>query len=163
MNPKFPKVYLAIAATLLLALTTLGILRFGNSQWNRWIYVFQCYYWPGHSNEYGINYILPPKNYAGVWYDWYQNGELMVSELYLNGHPSSFNYWDKKGNKMIFGLWKNGKAHGAWKYWDTNGQLRGLINHIDGRVLEDSKYYGNNGESVSKLEFERWSKALDTP
>jgi len=63
MTPKFPKVYLAIAATLLLALTVLGILRFGNPQWHKFIYIFQAYYWPGYENE----NIPILDNYFGEW------------------------------------------------------------------------------------------------
>jgi len=115
MNPKLPKVYLAIAATLILALTALGILRFGNPQWNKWIYICQCYYWPKGELQrpklaqyYGDQVVVPkehminpPKNYSGKWITWFKNGKFQTQNDYLNGRIITFRSWNVDGKQVV--------------------------------------------------------------
>ena len=74
------------------------LLTFGNTQWCKWVYIWQAYVYPEH--EGGL--ILPPtdSNYTGQWECWHSNGRKWFS---LSA--------------------RNGKHHGWTREWDRNGRL----------------------------------------
>jgi len=75
-----PKSYAAIALTLVLALTTLGILRFGNPQWHKYVYIFQAHYFPKYKNG-----MIFPQNKNGIWNVWDNKGYLRLKFYVKNG------------------------------------------------------------------------------
>jgi len=138
---KFPKklinLYTIIGFILIINLGTLAVLRFGNPQWHRWIYVFQCYYWPGHKLEMTIgdnlysspvfyNFISPPENYTGKWKLWYKNGGLKESV--------NFN---------------NGKLNGPSVYYFSSGRIRAKINWQNGDLNSGDGFKEKTGQKFN--------------
>jgi len=109
-------------------LGVLGILMFGNTQWSRWIYVFQAYYGTGHYT--GESY--PPSNYTGTWKGYYKSGKKKYVANYLNGLVhGKLTGWHENGEiRIIRNFDKFAQyrlLHGEQKIWDKKGKL---IEHV---------------------------------
>jgi len=111
----------------------LAILRFGNCQWNKFIYIYQCYYFPSHPNfwyssdgtkgilNYGID---QPKNYSGNWTMWHKNGLKNYEGEYLNGKMIGIHFW--WGDKGIWEdkrFYKNGEQYKLIKTNKKTGKI----------------------------------------
>ena len=74
---------------------------------------------------------------------------------YLNGEPfceiASFKddnkiiyhgvavYWDKKGNRILEGFFKQGKRHGVWKNYDESGKVINTTVYDNGETVNSEK------------------------
>lgn len=133
-------------------LLLISILRFGNSQWCRYIYMFQAYVWSGGSNA----FVPRPANYTGRWVGWHRNGQKKLEWTYKNGdadgectlwhrdgwlegkfdfkdgerHGTSI-HWYSTGQKFEENF-REGKAHGTWFVWNSNRHKVSEHNYRDG-------------------------------
>lgn len=78
----------------LLVAGTALVLRFGDPQCCRWVYLFQRHVSPGREPR------VPP-TYTGTWTTWHRSG--------------------RRASETAF---KDGLVHGKARHWDTNGVLR---------------------------------------
>jgi len=107
-----------IVLTIFLLVGSLGVLAFGNTQWSRWIYVFQAYYWP----KYESSIIKPPSNYTGSWRCWFKNGQIMREYHIKNGNWNGKSLWWYESGQLEYGFnHKNGKRDGRTEFWHENG------------------------------------------
>ncbi|MBU2995887.1 toxin-antitoxin system YwqK family antitoxin [Cellulophaga baltica] len=61
---------------------------------------------------------------TGEWKTYYDTGEIIHEENYLNGLPNgTWKTYNKKGNLMSYGEKIAGKKEGIWKYYDENKKL----------------------------------------
>jgi len=162
-----------ILLTIFLLIGGLGVLAFGNCQWNRWIYVFQAYYYPKYEN----GFISPSKKYKGSWNDWYKNGQQKSAEIYDNwnfvGHQV---YWYENGNLKYKKNWKNhmkdgqhtdwyksgikkqetnwekGKLHGLYNKWNDKGKLKKRFYYRYGFKLKEETLDPKTGKMVVTFE-----------
>ncbi len=60
----------------------------------------------------------------GIYYDWYNNGQLWVKGYYKNDklHDPWYHWYDN-GQLCIKGYYKNDELHGPLYRWHDNGQL----------------------------------------
>lgn len=133
----------------------------GNPQDNKYIFIFQAYYFPGvksspesladafelakktsgwypidfdtwqrhlEDNKRYSRYSFPPKNYTGVWYTWYRNGNEQTKRSY-----------------------KNGKAHGKWIEWYESGEIKGEANYKDNKLNGKCTEYHKNGKKAREF------------
>jgi hypothetical protein len=100
----------------LLVILAILTLRFGNTQWNRWIYVFQAYVWPGREPE-------PSSDYCGPWFAWYSNGRIAAEAWTRNGEAEGpFLLWDTEGHLHRVFNRQNGSREGWEITWDQDGR-----------------------------------------
>lgn len=151
------KFWLGVAGLLALsAVCLLCILRFGNPQWSRYIYIFQAYVWPENPNF--ANRI--PAGYTGRAFAWYRNGRVHIERTFkdgeLNGRYAgwyddgsrAFENWFRNGKRhgkwTFWGLglarrveeYKAGVPHGVWKTWDERGRIESVTRYKEGRKIE---------------------------
>jgi len=99
-------IYTIIGFILFINLGTLAVLRFGNPQWSKHIYIFQCYYLPQYKN----GWIEKPEKYTGKWFLWYKSGQLRSSGNYIGGaRDGKFQTWHENGEKIMEVDYKMGK------------------------------------------------------
>lgn len=171
MKLTHPKTYAAIGLTVVLALATLGILRFGNPQWHKYVYIFQCYYWPKHVfkpgvlNSSGDPYkyeISPPENYSGMWKSWHKNGHLESSGNYiLGGKNGQWGYWLVNSQKFMSGNYLKGVREGTWKYWHNDEQNLCIGIFKNGEPEDMWIYWNEKGEKEKVVIFKN-GKELST-
>jgi len=75
---RFINIYTIIGFILFINLGTLAVLRFGNPQWSKWIYICQAYYWPGGKISF-------PQNFSGDWKIWDKNWRIIHSQSFEKG------------------------------------------------------------------------------
>lgn len=77
---------------------------FGNSQWSKYIFIWQAYYYPADGSlvgEHGIWSV--PANYSGSYRIWYKNGVLGAVMAVKNGEVdySTMKMYDEYGDEML--------------------------------------------------------------
>lgn len=122
-------------------LVGLAVLRFGNPQWAKYVYIFQAYVSPAKQPD-------PPTNFTGTWITWYKNGQMMNSVTFKNGridgrdvawHPNGQRWWlatyeedelhgptytwNQEGRKTLEGSYHRERRHGKWIMWGENGEV----------------------------------------
>jgi hypothetical protein len=70
----------AIAAVCVLSTlgATVALLRFGNPQWHKYVFMFQAYVSPGEDPD-------VPEDFTGTWRTWYKNGGAMNEIQFRDG------------------------------------------------------------------------------
>ena len=137
----------------------LCLLRFGNPQWNRLIFMFQAYLYPGNLEK----VIIPPPGYTGTWRVWSQTGKL-VNEwefvdgkdpggmtilrhtdgskaqqgVFRNGIPEGLHrWWDEHGRQNAEGTFRNGREWtGTFPGWDSENKREVFLKFEEGRLIE---------------------------
>jgi len=141
--------YTIIGLTFVLGITCFCILRYGNPQWNKWVYIFQANVSPKDPelgifySKYSSGYLEVPKDYSGIWRSWRSDGSLWTEENIYQG-----------------------KRKGEFKSWHHNGQLAYKANiqdkemgkyckawHLNGSVFVDSEY----NLETRELNFSVWN------
>lgn len=124
-----PGILLALVLTLLLPVA--GVFILGNPQWNKWIYIVQCYYldrgqYPHHYTT--ERYLHPPENFTGVYYLWHPNGSLngvmQVNQGEARGFTSFWRICENHDNTTLNTVvWRDGKCVSYWEdnQWHRNG------------------------------------------
>lgn len=139
------KRYLLILATLILVI--ISLLVFGNTQWNKYIYIFQAYVYPTYLD----GYINPPANFSGTWVMWDKHGNKIVEREFLNGKQHGMETAWENGKKLYIHHYRNDKFDGIWIYWDKNGQVSATENWKDGKLHGTrTTYYGNGNKEAEE-------------
>lgn len=131
-------VSLAGVGFLLLALFL--VVRFGNPQWNRYIYIYQAYCVEhegarNHQTCFGVSgtvryfrsEITVPERYTGTWRTWDVDGNLVSSVDLKNGMADGrYVSWYDTGQLQSEEFYANGlpAATSTWRRWDEFGNLR---------------------------------------
>jgi len=140
-------IYAVPSCLLILLLCIFAVLRFGNPQWSKHIYMFQVFVWEveGTNADYDMKFLPVPKNYAGVWCMWYENGQMWarfdyakkngigMEGWYESGQKSSedrrhgeiviVTCWYRNGKKSLRYSLKKGRYFGRAIRWSTNEEL----------------------------------------
>lgn len=120
------------ATAILLLVAALLLLRFGNTQWNKNVYMFQAYVWPKHDD----GMICPPDDYTGVWVGWHSNRQQWVEMEYRNGKDhGKYVDWHPNGQKRSSGVHIDGEPHGAFAAWHPNGQKAHECQYDNGKLV----------------------------
>ena len=125
-----------------------------------------------NKNEYGKE--------DGLWTDWYDNGVIRESGVYIEGernddwnfsspdgkengkieyfggnrvHGHYFIYWDN-GNKMVDEFWIKGKKDGKWISWYENGNLEKIKNYCVDKLNGEFIQYSKSGQILQESFFE---------
>jgi len=130
-----------IGLTFVLGITCFCILRYGNPQWNKYVYIFQSYISPKHKSveilpgsysfvhnkfdfpKYGRE-IIPPKTYNGQWKNWSIAGRL-----------------------RSYGRINFGKKHGIWKFFHKESGSYIQFEYRDGKLI-----LGPNGNAPADFD-----------
>jgi len=102
------------------------LLRFGDPQWSRWVYMFQAYVHPGEPPP-------PPRGYTGPWRGWHRNGGLAVQMGYRNGesHGQTVS-WTDGGVRRLECYYVDGYRSGPWTERDETGKVTMRGSYRDG-------------------------------
>jgi antitoxin component YwqK of YwqJK toxin-antitoxin module len=120
--------YLKICLVLAVLALVTGLffeISIGSPQKSKWIYIFQKFYLKKELNW--------PKNFSGVWKEWNENGELMVStqvkDGVMNGEQMVWAKWEFAPKYLYKSqFYKNGKLHGRQEYFMPNGGIFSITN-----------------------------------
>jgi len=74
------KLWLTILIPSAVVLGCLSLLSFGNPQWNKYFYMWQCYIYPNHEDS-----SWETSEYTGIWKSWTDKGELWLEQEMTNG------------------------------------------------------------------------------
>jgi len=127
---RYLNLYTIIGFILIINLGTLAVLRLGNPQWSKFIYIFQCYYWPADQYEFGsasskYYVIYKPLNFTGTWKTWNKNGRIESEENYLNDLKNGLHRgWYENGQIAYEDNYLNQIRHGVQREWYENGQIK---------------------------------------
>jgi len=107
------------------------LLRFGDPQWSRWVYMFQAYVHPDEPPP-------PPRGYTGTWRGWHRNGTLAVQVGYRNGesHGQTVS-WTDGGVRRLECYYVDGYRCGPWTEWDDTGKVT-----VRGRYRDGGPWHG---------------------
>jgi len=106
-----------ICALIVIAAGILLILEFGNSQWHKWIYMYQSY-GDSHGPENRMR-----RDYTGVWRMWSPNGERSEVTLENGERRGRQTNWFSNGQRSYEAEWRGSSLHGPELTWYDNGQL----------------------------------------
>lgn len=64
-----------------------------------------------------------PKRFTGIWYEWNDNGAMIVCDNYLNGvlHGKTKRWNYVTGHEESVGTMVDGKKDGEWITWESHG------------------------------------------
>ncbi|MHC4874155.1 MAG: toxin-antitoxin system YwqK family antitoxin, partial [Planctomycetota bacterium] len=155
---------IVLLSAIVLAFLFIHKLFYDAPQSSKYVYLFQCYWYPGGeksliSEEERI--LNPPAGFTGVWRRWERSGRLLsesnyldgklhgvatryssgykgrYSDLYKNGkYLRRIEYLDRFGNvKMKLGH-KKFLPHGKWQFFDEYGKLTSERSYVKG-ILQD--------------------------
>ena len=92
-------------------------------------------------------YTEEPKNFTGVYYAWYKNGQLEYRWNYKDGERHNLSCgWYKNGQLEYEYNTKGGKCHGLCRSWFGNGQLECEYNNKDGEYHGLCRSWYDNGQ-----------------
>jgi len=143
-----PSPLMLVGIMTIILLTVVSVFRFGNPQWNRWIYIFQAYYFP----KYKGGFIKPTDNFTGNFRAWYKNGDLYYSQFYLYGkrHGKWFVFYENN-RKYLEIDFKNGLEHGSSKSWNEDGYITSFVQHLEGKKHGVYMSFYSNGNIKFKV------------
>ena len=118
----------------------LGLLVFGNPQWNKRVYMFQAFVHP----KYNQGRIPPPAEFSGTWITWDEHGNRIVEQQYRDGKLDGKEiHWTTLGNKSAEREYKNGLLHGKETVWLGN-QRKYEKHYKNGEPDGPVTYWGDN-------------------
>jgi hypothetical protein len=124
------RIGLGLTSMIIFVTLFVTILRFGNPQWCRVIYVFQAYVSPKY--EYGIS---PPPRYTGTWITWYPNGRKRYEDNYIDGKRDGiWISWHGDGNKAEESHYKDDRLDGRRVCWDNKGNVVAVEYYENGKL-----------------------------
>ena len=162
--------FLILYGFLAVLLLTLLVLRLGNPQWHKYVYIFQTYVWPKHH----MGKIDPPSNFTGVWTRWHRNGMKQYEGTYRDGKrdgpwilwwwdgtrghygistPDHHIAWRDNGTKHFEWELENGVNHGWQREWNSNGGLMSERQCEHGKWEGVSRYWHPNGQKASECTY----------
>ena len=109
----------ALTALSIFFVATVLIFTFGNPQWNKYIYLYQAFFYPKYVN----GKIPVPAGYTGIWRRWNWSGDIIEESSYkkgrLHGKHLSWNPWSKVRTEVQY---ENGNKTGTFTVWHSNGK-----------------------------------------
>lgn len=174
----------------LIVFAVLGGLRFGNPQWNRWIFIFQAYVSPGDPNRllwppqmraaaHSCAFCFDPDGFTGVWRTWEANGELHSEREFVNNLPHGI-WRGLSGSETPWGdsiryemHYRRGKLHGkaaraglgvADRFFGTLpfAVAREEAEYVDGKQVGPLVYFYANGDKCGEIEYCDGDKERET-
>lgn len=151
-----------ILIILLLAGIIFCVLRYGDPQANKYIYMFQAYVLPGGYSE-GMIYphnLEESKRYSGIWRMWYRNGSLMEETTFVQGLANGpFRHWHENGCLAVEGNGKMLRTEGdvillflgKWRRWTEDGILIAEGTHTDDGKEWDGTFLMRSGDGYFKI------------
>ena len=112
------KIYWSLAITLITCIIALGVLSFGNTQWHKYIFMYQAYILK-------ID-IDVSKGYSGIWKQWHENGNVLCESKYKDGKLHGLEkYYEENGNVGIEATYFEGELRGVFKlYHLSKGKIK---------------------------------------
>ena len=106
------KIYWFVSTVIILTITTLVLMTYGNPQWGKHVYMWQAYVYPaykvqdykGGGIKFGDEYPLisiSPENFTGVWRTWYRSGIPYIEEHLVDGHNVGLMIWYSKDGSLF--------------------------------------------------------------
>jgi len=139
-----------ITITIFLILGSLGLLAFGNTQWSRWVYIFQAYHWPKTE----LGYINKPENFTGRWRDWRRNGQIEFEAYFELGMKNGEEIiWFENGQKKSECNYIDGKLNGIFILWHENGQKESEVQYIKDDQNGKKTAWFENGKKYSEIKY----------
>lgn len=124
-------VRVALSAGLGVASIAWCVLHYGNPQWHRCIYMYQCHWMPAERPRTLVDhasstarplaaFLRRPAGYTGVWNMWDRQGTLRRATSYIDGsrHGVSRTY-DALGRLEFEAHYDGGRLDGAYKRFDA--------------------------------------------
>jgi len=146
MKHKHLIIYILASLTLVLGVGTVLLLRYGNPQWNRWIYIFQRFHWKK-------DYIEMPEDYSGKWMEWKKNGDPVSLENFQNGIKNGpYKKWED-GNLVEFGKYLNDRLNGIKIIYYKGGNVYSKTPFLNGQWHGKNQAWYNSGEKLSEYNF----------
>jgi hypothetical protein len=122
----------------------LCVLRCGDRQVSKWVYMFRAYVWPGEVP--GV-----PGRYTGRWTTWHANGRKEVEGGFLHGdHHGPWAAWWENGARMFTGEYDRGSPTGWWTEWNGYGTVLTTGLYRDG-VPREGLCYTYPGKAFSAV------------
>jgi len=147
-----------ILLTIFLLIGGLGVLAFGNTQWNKWIYVFQGYFQLSERDQIHIGsvaaaYLKPSVNFTGLYRAWHRDGSKFLDIEYLNGkHHGKAIFWHSDSNKWLESNFINGEKHGKCIEWNAKRQIIKLDIYVKGYLIKSNSLDPKTGKMVVTFE-----------
>ena len=149
----------AFALTLIaLVISIFGVLRYGNPQWNKYIYLFQVFVYPKKIEQI--------QNYSGIWRTWYPNGvkkseEIVqngyghgtIKEWHIDGSIKSINYSKRvfsSNNYPISITWYPGYRIKSIHYKINDSESKGIAWYPTGVISEETTSLKNEKDLFGK-------------
>jgi len=149
---------LALGGVVAVLVLGLVVLRFGNPQWSKYIYIFQAYVSP--ATEEVANRLST--DYTGRAFFWYRDGTKYVEMTYKGGQMhGKYREWCKDGTVWLEGYFKHGKQHGEFVNC-FDGVRRNVVHYEDGVRHGTWTEYDEKGKVVSITTYEH-GKEVKTP
>lgn len=160
MNKKYCY-YSAVVILIIIVLSLLGTLTFGNPQGNRFNYIFQCYFLEKNIIEIDGNKIINiPKKYTGNWKAWYKSGVIQSEVNYISGlYEGTCRSYFKSGKIKNEYECKKDLLHGPAKHWYKNGQLKWKGNYYNDECNGKLENWNRSGKKI-KIEYYDKGKLL---
>lgn len=89
----------------------------------------------------------------GTWRSWHENGILKREFVYEDGDLVKFTTYFSNGNKLLYGEYKDGKAHGKNILWFKNGQKKFDVDFKNGVKHGLERHWHENGKLASEAEY----------
>lgn len=127
--------YAGLSAVAAAFLFTAWALPFGDTQWNRAIYMFQWRAYPG------VRPVLA-ENYTGRWTDYHADATKAWEGVLVNGKlDGKVTAWHANGRKCAEAHFLNGHRHGTETWWDEDGNVSVQTSHFYCRSVHDEESY----------------------
>jgi antitoxin component YwqK of YwqJK toxin-antitoxin module len=163
----------------------LALLSFGNPGWSKYVYMFQAYVYPKDvrpNNSYLVRLKMPEK-FSGIWKEYSNEGNLLISSECLNGKlhgiQKEFNKTGESiiqktvydnGSVLVMAYYDDGKLYTFWDHtlvnkgnlyvaslWKSNGRFKTIQSFYE--IKKDgSTYYKKNGLKIGFDESEKVNK-----
>jgi hypothetical protein len=127
---------LIIVTPLVIALC---VLCFGNSQWSKHVYLWQCFVYPGYEDK----EVPLPVNYTGIWKAWWEDGTLHFVQTYENG-TGIFKRIYFRDSKVHWNISDTLAIH---ELFDSSGKLKQINLNMLIRFERTIQVYGDTGTS----------------
>ncbi len=76
-------------------------------------------------NRNGLFYVVnEDKPYSGKAVDFYENGQLKVEAVFVDGQQNKILNWLENGQQTLEWNSEHGKKHGIQRVWHINGQIK---------------------------------------
>ncbi len=83
----------------------------------------------------------PPPGFTGTWTTHHPKGEKYIQAEFVNGKLHGMHYeWTSEGQLRRHGMYYDGKMHGAWTYFDSNGDMKFIRIEEKGEMIRQIYY-----------------------